>query len=182
MVFKWFLNGFLNGLFGPLIVASRTSSYLQRSVPIQPKTSNILPKFCRPSSSAPPSATPARLRASRVPSGSGPGSSPCPSRSSRSSIASRGTLAWVYRYFSYRCKGISNTGIPILVRNLILSFPYWYFPTCQSKYPNFLNFLDILTFFLQIVANALTYRNYLLFPAMPANARETSDEFVEKYT
>ena len=26
MVFKWFLNGFLNGLFGPLIVASRTST------------------------------------------------------------------------------------------------------------------------------------------------------------
>ena len=25
MVFKWFLNGFLNGLLGPLIVASRTS-------------------------------------------------------------------------------------------------------------------------------------------------------------
>ena len=27
MVFKWFLNGFLNGLLGPLIVASRTSIY-----------------------------------------------------------------------------------------------------------------------------------------------------------
>ena len=27
MVFKWFLNGFLNGLFGPLIVTSRTSTF-----------------------------------------------------------------------------------------------------------------------------------------------------------
>ena len=41
MVFKWFLNGFLNGLFGPLIVASRTSIYLQHLASIQARTSPV---------------------------------------------------------------------------------------------------------------------------------------------
>ena len=40
--FKWFFNGFLNdflnGLFGPLIVASRTSIFLQNVTSIQPIT------------------------------------------------------------------------------------------------------------------------------------------------
>ena len=31
MVFKWFLNGFLNGLFGLLTVTSRTSKQVDRA-------------------------------------------------------------------------------------------------------------------------------------------------------